>query len=170
MSDLVRDAKFLRYHYTSDEALLDKDIQKNASFEKYSINVGATFLVPLFFQCWQLSLINNMEKAALYRKVRIFKALTFVGAMGVGVYERAKLEKYWTFLNRFYPEPTELQKSLYRDAMMFKELNYQEKSIEERLKLDMDTVKIYEQLYRLPPATDAEPDNDPNPPTIKPHW
>lgn len=62
----------------------------------------------------------------------------------MGIYERTKLDKYWLFLNRLYPEPTELQKSLYRDAMMFKEKNYQPKPLEEKLKLDTETVKIYE--------------------------
>lgn len=130
----------------------------------------AAFIVPLVFQFWQLLLVNNLEKADLYRKVRIFKALTFVGALGVGLYERGKIEKYWTYVNRFYPEPTELQKSLYRDAMMFKEKNYQPKPVEEKLKLDTETVKIYEQLYRLPPVTDSPAETDPNPPSMKPHW
>ena len=92
MSDLVKDAKYLRYYHTSDEALLDKDILKNDSFTKYQYHVVAGFTVPLIFQLWQLSLVNNFEKAALYRKVRIFKALTFAGALAVGYYEKDKIE------------------------------------------------------------------------------
>ena len=69
-------------------------------------------------------LINNIEVTALYRKVRIAKALSFAGALAIGLNEKLLLEKQWEFLNRLHPEPTELQKSLYRDAMMFKENEY----------------------------------------------
>ena len=91
-----------------------------------------------------------MEKAALYRKVRVLKAVTFGAALFLGVQQKWDLEKQWLYLNRVYPEPTELQKTLYRDAMMFKEIEYQEKPVEERMKIDSTTAKMYEQLYRLP--------------------
>ena len=121
MSDLAQQAKYLRYYYTSEETLQDKDIQKNQTYEQYAQRVGALFLVPLGIQFWQLSLVNNFEKAALYRKVRILKTLTFGGALMLGLHQKWDLEKKWTYLNRIYPEPTELQKTLYRDAMIFKE-------------------------------------------------
>ena len=121
MSDLAQQAKYLRYYYTSEETLQDKDIQKNQSYDQYSQRVGALFLVPLGLQVWQLSLVNNFEKAALYRKVRILKTLAFGGALFLGLQQKWDLEKKWTYLNRIYPEPTELQKTLYRDAMIFKE-------------------------------------------------
>ena len=63
-----------------------------------------------------------------------------------------------------------MQKTLYRDAMMFKDIKYQQKSIEERTKLDSETVKIYEQMYRLPPQKYADPDDDPNPASVKTHY
>ncbi len=144
MSDLAADAKFLRFYYTSDETLLDKDYLKNEAYEKYQSKVTSLFLVPFGFQLWQLYLVNNFEQAALYRKVRILKAVTFGAALFLGVQQKWDLEKKWLYLNRMYPEPTELQKTLYRDAMMFKEIQYTEKPLEERTKLDVDTVKIYE--------------------------
>ena len=90
--------------------------------------------------------------------------------MYLGLLQKWDLEKKWTYLNRVYPEPTELQKTLYRDAMMFKEQKYQEKSIEERTKLDATTVKIYEQMYRLPAQNTLEPDEDVNAASIKTHY
>ncbi len=35
MSDLVREAKYLRYYYSSEDALKDKDILKNQTFATY---------------------------------------------------------------------------------------------------------------------------------------
>ena len=35
MSDLVKEAKNLRYYYTSEDALKDKDILKNETFVQY---------------------------------------------------------------------------------------------------------------------------------------
>ena len=121
-------------------------------------------------QFWQLSLVNDFARAALYRRVRVLKTLAFGGALFLGLQQKWDLEKKWTYLNRVYPEPTELQKTLYRDAMMFKEHAFEPKPIEERIQIDADTTKVYEQLYRLPPQTTGEPDEDPNPPSIKTHY
>ena len=79
-------------------------------------------MVPLGFQAWQLALVNQAEKAALYRKVRILKAITFVSAFALSFNEKTVLEKQWTYYNRFYPEPTELQRGLARDAELFKQI------------------------------------------------
>ncbi len=49
MSDLANEAKYLRYYYTSEAALMDKDLLKNESFEKYQDKVMSLFLVPLGF-------------------------------------------------------------------------------------------------------------------------
>ncbi len=64
--------------------------------------------------------------------------------MLLGVREKFELEKQWTYLNRFYPEPTELQKGLIRDAELFKLLQLQPKGIEERQEIDSETARIYE--------------------------
>lgn len=49
MSDLVQDAKYLRYYYTSDDTLLDKDLLKNKSYSKYVERVNTLFMVPFSF-------------------------------------------------------------------------------------------------------------------------
>eukprot|EP00347_Sterkiella_histriomuscorum_P003921 403362425 len=170
MSDLSGDARFLKYHYTSDESLLDKDTLKNQSFNKLQTCVSGLFMFPFGLQFAQLYFINIPEKAALYQKIKFLKVLTVVGAIGVGYYELHKFDKYWTFLNRFYPEPTQLQKGLYRDAMLFKEKQYQPVPFEEKTKIDATTTQIYEQMYRLPPQRYVDPDDDFNAATIKPHY
>ena len=170
MGDLIRDVKYLRYYYTSEDNTKDKDILKNQTFQKYSQRVGSLFLLPLTFQLWQMWLVNNVEKIALYRKVRILKSLTFVGALALGVNEKLNLEYQWQYYDRFYPEPTELQKTLTRDAFAFKESQFVVPSEEERTRLDLDTAKIYEQMYRLPPQKIPDADEDPNAPTIQNHW
>ena len=170
MGDLVRDVKYLRYYYTSEDMLKDKDILKNQTYMKYQTTVGSLFLVPLAFQLWQIGLVNNVEKIALYRKVRVLKFVSFVAACALGMKEKLNLEYQWQFYDRFYPEATELQKTLTREAQTFKEQDYQEPSIEERRKLTVDQAKIYEQMYRLPPQKFSDADEDPNPPSIKQHW
>ena len=169
MSDLLRDVKYLRYYHTSEDMLKDKDILKNQSFIKYQAKVSSLFLIPLGFQFWQLTLVSNAAKIALYQKVRALKLLSFVGACALGFKEKLSLEYQWQFYDRFYPEATELQKTLTRDAQLFKEQGFQEPSIEERRKMSLDQAKIYEQMYRLPPSKIPDPDEDPNPP-IENHW
>ena len=53
---------------------------------------------------------------------------------------------------------------------MLKDKTLEQLSLEERTKLDLDTAKIYEQLYRLPVDTTPDPDEDVNPPTIRKHY
>ena len=52
MGDLMKEANYLRYFYTSDEASKDKDWNKNATFEQYVNKVGLLFTFPLAFQAW----------------------------------------------------------------------------------------------------------------------
>ncbi len=49
MGDLVKDVKYLRYYYTSEDSTKDKDILKNQSFDKYANHVGTLFLLPFGF-------------------------------------------------------------------------------------------------------------------------
>ena len=95
MGDLVKDVKYLRYYHTSEDMTKDKDILKNQTFTKYAERVGNLFLLPIGFQLWQISLVNNFEKLALYRKVRILKFLSVVGAVGLGIREKLSLEYQW---------------------------------------------------------------------------
>ena len=166
MGDLVKDVKYLRFYHTSEEMSKDKDILKNQTFDAYSNRVGTLFLLPLGFQFWQLTLVNNFEKLALYRKVRVLKALSFMGAVAFGVKEKLNLEYQWQYYDRFYPEATELQKTLTREAMAFKEGAFQTSTPQ----LDLDTERIYESMYRLPAQSYPDPDDNPNPPTIKKHY
>ena len=170
MADLVRDVRYLRYYYSSEDSLKDKDILKNQSFQKYSMRVGSLFLMPTVFQVWQILLVNNAEKLALYKKVRVLKAITLVGAFALGFREKLNLEYQWEYYNRFYPEPTELQKTLTREAQLFKESGYQPRSQEDLTKINLDSEKIYEQMYRLSPQSYPDPDENPNASSHSNHW
>ena len=169
MGDLVKDVKYLRYYFSSNDSLKDKDILKNQSFQTYSNRVGTLFLVPAVFQIWQILLVNNVEKIALYRKVRLLKAFSLLGALGLGFREKLRLEYVWQYYDRFYPEPTELQKTLTREALSFKENAYVAQPAEIG-KIDPETQKIYEQMYRLPPQRIPDPDENPNAGVHQNHW
>jgi len=107
----------------------------------------------------------------MYRRVRLLKAATFFGALALSSYELMNMRKQWTYYDRFYPEATELQKTLSREAVMFKEHFYQTSSVEDKLrKLEDPSVRmIYSQMYQLPPQKYADPDNNVNAPDHKEH-
>ena len=73
--------------------------------------------------------------------------------MCFGAYEMIQMQKKWTYYNRFYPEATELQKSLEREAFSFKESPFVEKSTEERMAITNNpSLKFnYERFYSLGP-------------------
>ena len=121
MADLIKEANWLRFYFTSDDAVKDKDILKDQAHLKSTHKISNLMTVPFVFQIWQLSLVSHPDSIQLYRKVRVLKAATFFGALALSTYELLNLRKQWTYYDRFYPEPTELQKTLSREAMMFKE-------------------------------------------------
>ena len=129
MTDLMQDVNYLRFFHTTNSSVQDKDILKNDAHMQYSKTVSALMTPVMFFQFWQMGLSGHASQLAMYRKVRIFKVGTLIGAVSIGAYEMHRLQKKWTYYNRFYPESTELQKSLEREAMSFKENNFKEKSV-----------------------------------------
>jgi hypothetical protein len=124
MSDTLKEINWLRFYHQSEDALKDKDILKDQAHLKLTKTTNALFALPLFFQLWQISLTNKSECVNLYRKVRFFKVLGFFGAVGFGSWEYVQMRHKWHYYNKFYPEPTELQKTLNRDAMIYKENSF----------------------------------------------
>ena len=91
MADLIQDVNFLRYFHTAQAAVRDKDALKNECHATYSNRVSTLMSLPLFFQFWQLGLTGNEAQIGLYRKVRLFKTATFIGAVALGSYEMHRL-------------------------------------------------------------------------------
>ena len=70
------------------------------------------------------------------------KVVSFMGAFGAIWIEKASLEKKWDYYDKFYPEPTQLQRSLVEEATMFKERearNMPEESMEDKKFIDPET-------------------------------
>ena len=120
MADLIKDVNYLRYYFTSDDASKEKDLCKNDAFEQYGKKVRVLLGVPLALQVWQISLTNVAEKQALYKQVRYFKSAAIIGGLSLSLWEYSNLRKRMTFYDRFYPEPTELQRKLITEAAIFR--------------------------------------------------
>lgn len=87
MSDTLKEINWLRFYHQSEDALKDKDILKDQAHIKLTQTTNALFALPLFFQFWQIGLMNNTAQLSLYKKVRFFKIVGFVGAVAAGSYE-----------------------------------------------------------------------------------
>ena len=144
---------YLRYFHTSEASLKDKDILKNEAFMTNEARIRRVMFVPFLAQIWQLTLINQPEMLSLYRRVRVFKTAAFLGALAIATNDLIDVKKKWQYYDRFYPEMTELQKQLTREAQMFKENTWKAPTLEERFaKLDdADTRMIYKQMYLMAP-------------------
>jgi hypothetical protein len=59
----------------------------------------------------------------------MYKFVTFSAALYIAFNRKGDLEKKFEYLNRIYPEPTELQKTLYKEALTFKENEWNQRSI-----------------------------------------
>ena len=49
MADSIREVNWLRYYYTSDDAVKDKDLLKDQAHIKLTHKVNALFMVPTVF-------------------------------------------------------------------------------------------------------------------------
>ena len=167
----MQDVNYLRYYFTSDDAMKDKDFCKNSAFKQYATKMQVLFSVPLAFQAWQISITNYPEKAALYKQVRWFKSAAIIGALSFGLWEYTNLRKKMTFYDRFYPEPTELQRKLNAEAMIFKEQAYRQQTTEERMKRvqDPELALKYAQFYMIAPQNHALPEEAINAPDHQQH-
>ena len=88
-------------------------------------------------------------------------------------HEKLTLEKKWNFYNRFYPEPTQLQRSLVTEAQMYREREakgIKEESIQDKSHIDPETQKRYEQMYSLGQQQFPEGVADVNASGVASHW
>jgi len=49
MSDLIKEAKWLRFYYSSDDAVKDKDLLKDQAHISFTNKVNGLLAVPFFF-------------------------------------------------------------------------------------------------------------------------
>ena len=162
MADTTKDLEYLRFFHTSQEALKDKDILKTKAFESYEQKVNVLFAWPAVFQVAQISQLNRPSRLQYYKFFRNMKIFTFFGSFAMVMHEKMLLEKKWRYFDRFYPEATQLQRTLIAEAEVIRDLDarglLKERSIEDKSYIDPDTEKIYESMYQLPPQRfpDAE--------------
>ena len=130
-------------------------------------------MFPALLQLLQITKINKAAELGTYKYLRQLKMVALLGAGAACMYEKYYLEKKWMYYDRFYPEPTQLQRSLVQEAHMFADRESRgvvEQTLEERSVLDPETAKIYESMYQLAPQTFAEPEADVNPASIQSHY
>ena len=169
MSDLLKDVNFLRYYHTSDDMLKDKDYNKNLLQMSYKNKVSAIMFVPFVAQVYQLSLTGHPELLQRYKTVRMFKTVTLAGGLAFSMYELSNLKRKWKYIDRLYPEPTQLQKRLELEAMQYKENKVKVLSVEERMQLleNPNLLRQYSQFYQLPPQRHKDEWTDYNAPEHK---
>ena len=106
MADTHKDLDYLRFFYSSEESLKDKDILKNQAYSKYSSNVSILFGIPAMLQLTEICKINVPSELGLYKFVRQVKYFALFGAFAAAYMEKYNLDKKMQYYDRFYPEPT----------------------------------------------------------------
>ena len=108
----------------------------------------------------------------MYRWLRNIKTFSLMGSTALAFNEKVTLEKKWTYYNRLFAEPTQLQRTLTSEARVVQKLQeqgWEEQSLEEKRILDPATAKIYNQMYQLPPQRNPDTEKEPNT-TVRNHW
>ena len=85
----------------------------------------------------------------LANRVQKLKYLSLIGALFLGVNEQSVLDHSWRYLDRYYPETSEYQKALERDAeMAFK--NKRKTDVLAPVYMGAKSRYVYDQMYQLP--------------------
>ena len=84
MSDLMKEANYLRFYYTNAAMTRDKDSCKDKAFLDYQRKCAGLMLLPIGLTVAQLNLLSH-ESAfnAYYGKIRILKTVAVFGALGL---------------------------------------------------------------------------------------
>ena len=59
MADLIKEANWLRFYHTSEDAVKDKDFLKNEAYIKFTQKVNTLMTVPIGLQIWQIALSGH---------------------------------------------------------------------------------------------------------------
>ena len=59
MADLIKEANWLRFYHTSEDAVKDKDFLKDEAHIKFSQKISTLMTVPFCLQLWQISLTGH---------------------------------------------------------------------------------------------------------------
>ena len=163
MADLMKDANYLRYYYTSEAMNLDKDICKDKTYLDYQKKCGGLMMIPMGLTVAQISLLGKDPSifSGTYMKIRVLKTIALGGALALCLNESVAMRKQLTYYDRFYPEATQLQKQLTKEAQIFAENEFENETVEQRLRRmkDPSYVNNYRQFYQLPPAKTMQPDH-----------
>ena len=116
MADTHKDLDYLRYYFSSEDSMKDKDILKTEAFTEYEGRAAVLFSIPAFFQLAQISTVNRPQFVNAYKFFRHIKIASMIGGFALVWHEKLQLEKKWRYYNRFYPEPTQLQRTLISEA------------------------------------------------------
>ena len=162
MSDLIKDVDRLKRFYVSPDMLREKDVLKDEVYRKTTDRIALVSTVPLLAQLYQISLVGVPERFALYRRVASFKWFSFAAAIGIMVKENSDLMKKWRYFDRYFPEPTGLQRAIRDEAALIKEYGYQAPD-PENIEMDSRTRTVYERMYELDPSNEVGPDEETNP-------
>ena len=156
MSDLSSRLNRLKQFYITKGSVREKDLQKEETYVKYCNAVSLGLAFPLGFQIYQIFLINKPDNVAKYNKIRQLKWASVMVATGLGLYHLFDLDKKWEYLDRFYPEKSEYQKNLAREAEMFVLRGKQEA----KTSFTNSETDVYKKMYSLGTHKSVKPVKD----------
>ena len=153
MSDFTNYLHRFKVFYVPNQIPIEKDILKEEAFAKYSKGVSLALWVPVLLQGYQLTLVNKPELVTKLNRIRQLKWLSALGATAFGLFHTFELDKRWEYLDRIYPEKTEYQKNLSREAELYKLRGEQE----EKKQFSTAETDVYKRMYSLGKHRSSKP-------------
>ena len=84
MADLMKDANYLRFYYTSEAMNLDKDLCKNDAYRTYQRRCYGLMAIPFGLTIWQINLLGKSEAwARTWYNIRFLKLVATGGALAM---------------------------------------------------------------------------------------
>ena len=151
MSHLTQDVNRLKKSYVNEASLHDKDWLKDEAYLKFSYSTKFFFAAPMGLQVYQFLLAGNPASKAQYANIAKYKWFSFVGALTYGLWAHFRLYSKWDLINKEYPEPTQYQQTLKKEAQLFLLRNEKEKEYASKSEIGIFDKITYQQMYQLEP-------------------
>ena len=145
MSDITRDINSIKQNFIFKGDLREKDLEKTRYYGVYSKTVVLLTSIPIGLQIYQATLINKAESLEKYNRIRQLKWAGAVVALSFGVHSLFDLDKKWQFLERLFPEMSEYQKNLSREAQLFKIRGDDKREFKPKTQFSVDEARTYRQ-------------------------
>ena len=149
MSDYSQKISDFKKFYVAKGDLREKDVLLNQARDRSVNKAGPFLLLPFGLHLYQSHIAGNGAGSAQVGQIRMLKFISIIAAAGIGMYYYSEFDRQKEYLHRTFPEMSEYQKNIAREAQRFKEDGLSDKNFQQKKLFSREETSIYRNFYNL---------------------